>query len=133
MPMNRMAFSIFPVLLISACASAGDNESDLADSTWTFIAIDGADPASGEARLSLARDRLNANVGCNGLDGPWRVEGGRLIAGPLVQTRMHCEGPVWDQEKAIGSLLSAAPRVIVEGDFMTIEASGHSAELRRTS
>ena len=65
------------------------------------------------------------------MGGPWRVDGGRLIAGPLVQTQMYCEGPVWDQEKAVGALLAAAPRFSVGGDVMTIESSGHSAELRR--
>ena len=131
--MSRTVLSSLTFLLLSACASAGEHKSDLADSTWTFTAIDGADPVSDQARLSFEGKRLNANVGCNGMGGPWRIEGGRLIAGPFAQTQMYCEGAVWDQEKAVGALFSAAPKFKVEGDLMTIESSGHSAELRRGS
>ena len=129
--MRRAFLSTFPPLLVAACASAADHRSDLADSSWTFTTIDGDAPVSEKARLTFDGDRIGANVGCNGMGGPWRVDGGRLIAGPLVQTQMYCEGPVWDQEKAVGALLAAAPRFSVGGDVMTIESSGHSAELRR--
>ena len=111
--------------------TASDHRSDLVDSSWTFTAIDGDAPVSEKARLTFEGDRIGANVGCNGMGGPWRLEGGRLIAGPLVQTQMYCEGPVWDQEKAVGALLAAAPKFGVNGDVMTIESGGHSAELRR--
>lgn len=131
--MSRAVLNALPLMLLTACASAGEHKSDLVDSTWAFTAIDGADPVSDDARLSFEGKQLSANVGCNGMGGPWRIEGGRLIAGPLAQTRMYCDGPVWDQEKAIASLLSAAPRFSVEGDLMTIESRGHSAKLRKGS
>src|SRR5690606_15070060 len=83
--MRRALTIALPFLLLSACASAGDHGSDLADSSWEFTAIDGDTPASDKAMLTFEGDRIGANVGCNGMGGPWRLEGGRLIAGPLVQ------------------------------------------------
>ena len=65
------------------------------------------------------------------MSGAWRTEGERLIAGPLTQTEIYCEGPRWHQEKALGALLAAAPRFALEGDTLTLQSSGHSAELRR--
>lgn len=130
--MHRIATLLACCLALPACTSSGDGRSHLADSQWRFVTIDGAAPATPEkAHLRFEADHLGANVGCNGMGGPWSIEDGRLIAGPLVQTQMFCEGPVWDQERAVSALLSAAPRFIVEGDRMDLQASGHSARLER--
>lgn len=126
-----MAVPILTLAALSACSAQGDHV-DLADTTWRFIEIDGARPASSDAQLVFADDRLGADVGCNGIGGPWRVENDRLIAGPLEQQAAPCDGAVWGQEKAVGALLAAAPIFDVDGDTMTIKSSGHTAELRRT-
>jgi heat shock protein HslJ len=131
--MRRIFLALFSLSLLSACAAASEGQASLEDSTWRFVSIDGAAPVSGKARLTFEDDRLGANVGCNGMGGPWRLEGRRLIAGPLAQTQMYCEGPVWDQEKAIGALLAGAPEFSVETDRMVLKSSGHSAELQRAS
>ncbi len=129
--MRRVVLITVSVSLLSACAAAKDGQAHLANSTWRFISIDGAAPVSGKARLTFEDDRIGANVGCNGMGGPWRVEGGRLIAGPLAQTEMYCDGPVWGQEKAIGALLAGAPEVSVQPGKLVLRSSGHSAELQR--
>ncbi|OCC22672.1 hypothetical protein MB02_15605 [Croceicoccus estronivorus] len=103
----------------------------LANSSWRFISIDGAPPVSDKAHLEFREDRLGANLGCNGMGGPWRVEDERLMAGPLTQTEMYCEGPVWDQEQAIVTLLSAAPQVMVQEGKLELRSSGHSARLEQ--
>lgn len=103
----------------------------LAGSLWQFTEIDEAVPASRNARLALEEDRLGANVGCNGMGGPWRIEDGRLIAGPLVQTKMYCQGPVMEQERAVSAMLAGAPRIEVHGRKLVINSSGHSAVLER--
>lgn len=131
LPMRLTLLTVLSLTLLTACASASDNNHAFADSTWTFTSIDGAAPASEAAKLRFEDDRIGANVGCNGMGGPWRLEDGRLIAGPLVQTEMYCEGDVWGQEKAIGALLAGAPVLELEGDKLTLKSSGHTAELRR--
>jgi len=129
--MRRAVFALITLSLLSACAAAKEGQANLADSTWRFVSIDGDAPASGKAQLKFEEDRIGANVGCNGMGGPWRLEGGRLIAGPLAQTQMYCEGLVWDQEKAISALLAGAPEFSVETNRLVLKSSGHSAELRR--
>jgi heat shock protein HslJ len=131
--MRRVVPAVLSLSLLSACAAANEGQASLANSTWHFVSIDGAAPVSRKAQLTFEEDHLGANVGCNGMGGPWRLEGKRLIAGPLAQTQMYCEGPVWNQEKAIGALLAGAPEFRVETDRMVLKSSGHSAELQRAS
>ncbi len=77
--------------------------------------------------------RLGASVGCNSIGGDYRIEGNRLVAGPLMATRMFCEGPVWQQEEAVNALLSAAPQLVRSGRTMQLTSGGHTLELRQTS
>lgn len=116
--------------LLAGCATTMTGSSpSLADSEWRFTAIDGAAPA-GEATLTFRSDRLVANAGCNRMGGTWREEGGKLIVGPLMATRMFCEGKM-EQERAVSDLLDAGPDVTVSDDRMTLKSAAHSAELAR--
>lgn len=120
------------LLLLAACAASPSAASNgLAGSEWRFVTIDGAAAASSKARLHFSEDEIGANVGCNGMGGKWHMEGGRLIAGPLVQTEIYCEGSVWGQEQAVGALLVAAPEMTLSAERLVLKSSGHSAELER--
>lgn len=129
--MRRVVFIGLTLSLLSACAAANESQAGLANSTWHFVSIDGAAPVSSKAKLEFDSDSIDATVGCNGMGGAWRVESGRLIAGPLTRTEMYCNGPVWDQEKAIGALLAGAPELKVGTDTLVLKSSGHSARLQR--
>jgi len=129
--MRLIGLSVPALMLLAACAAPGESRSHLAESTWKFTTIDDTAPASAEAQISFQAGHIGANVGCNGMGGPWRIENGRLIAGPLVQTEMYCEGPVWQQEQAVSALLAAAPLFEVNDDTMVLKSSGHFAELKR--
>jgi len=129
--MRRVVFISLILSLATGCAAAKESHAGLANSTWHFVSIDGAAPVSGKAKLEFDGNAIAATVGCNGMGGAWRVESGRLIAGPLAQTEMYCDGPVWDQEKAIGALLAGAPQLEVETDTLVLKSSGHSAKLQR--
>jgi len=129
--LRRISIALLP-LLAAACAMPDESGSDLAGSQWALERIDGEAPsAPARARLSFERERLAASAGCNAIGGPWRVDGLRLIAGPLVQTEMYCEGPVWEQERALSALLAAGPVITREGDTLTLVSSGHRARLAR--
>ncbi len=130
--MVRLAHpSLLLALVAGGCIAAPTGGfSALEGSRWRFAAIDGRAPVSEKATLSFERDRLGANVGCNGMGGSWRVERGRLIAGPLISTQMWCEGRM-EQERAVSALLSSAPELTVAGTRMTLKAGGHSAQLVR--
>lgn len=118
-------------LTLGACVAPGAGSStSLSETRWRFVKIDGAAPVAPTANLEFRHDRLGANVGCNGMGGPWRIEQRRLIAGPLISTQMWCEGKM-EQEHAVGALLAAAPEVTFNAERLNLSAGGHSAELVR--
>ena len=127
----RIAVPFLALALLGCAAQTSSNT--LTSSEWRFTAIDGSAPASSEAALSFQADRLNGNVGCNRMGGPWRLEHGRLIAGPLMQTKMACEGAVGQQEQSVSALLVSAPEVTLDGDRLSLRSSGHSADFTRVS
>lgn len=115
---------------LGACMTpVGDTA--LSGSTWRFASIDGAAPVSAQTSLAFG-DRLSASAGCNSLSGPWRLEAGRVVAGPLVATRKFCAG-LMDQESAVSALLSGNPTAVVAGNQLTLSGGGHSAVLTRTN
>lgn len=118
-------------VFLAGCVAQATPADTLAPSTWRFVTIDGDAPASNEARLTLDDEKLGANVGCNSMGGPWRIEKDRLLAGPLVQTEKFCAGAISEQEKAAGALLVAAPEIEVDGRHMQLRSAGHRAELER--
>jgi heat shock protein HslJ len=95
-----------------------------------FTSIDGAAPVAPETSLAFG-ERLTANVGCNGLSGAWQLQDGRLVAGPLMATRMFCAGRM-EQEQAVSALLSGNPAVRLEGDSLTLTSTDRSAVLTRS-
>ncbi len=123
---------ILPALPLSACVAQTAPAHELTGSNWRVIAIDGeAAAAPDKARFSFESGRLSANLGCNSMSGPWRIEKTRLIAGPLMQTKMFCAGPVGEQEMAASALLVAGPAVEQDGKRLTLRSSGHSVVLER--
>jgi len=116
---------------LSSCVAAPAGGSFPLDGTrWHFAAIDGAAPVTDAAVLTFRAGRIAANVSCNGMGGSWRIEHGRLIAGPLISTQMWCEGKM-EQERAVSALLSGSPEVRMGGGRMSLKSGGHSAELVR--
>jgi heat shock protein HslJ len=127
----RRVISLLAVVL-AGCAAQATPADGLAPSTWRFVSIDGQAPASQLAKLTLGEEKLGANLGCNNMGGPWRIEKDRLVAGPLVQTEKACAGATGTQEQAAGALLVAAPEIRIDGRRMELRSFGHSAELERT-
>ncbi|MPS70658.1 MAG: META domain-containing protein [Novosphingobium sp.] len=115
---------------LTACSIQGE-DSPLARTSWRFALIDGQRPESNDARLTFEGSKVGVLVGCNRMDGPWRIDEERLIAGPLTLTETTCTIPAWDQEKAVNALLVATPRFAIDGNHMILQSSGHTAELVR--
>lgn len=128
--MRSVLALIVASVTLGGCATAPSGGEGLSGTHWAIVRIDGAAPvAPAKAAMRFDEDRLGANVGCNGIGGEYRVEGGRLIAGPLMATRMFCEGPVWQQEEAVNALLSAAPEISRRGRSMRLTSGGHALDL----
>ena len=130
--MRKLAIAVTPLALLAGCmtTTSAAPAPPLAGTEWRFTAIDGAPPTS-EATLAFQAERLSAYAGCNRMAGSWRSEGGRLIAGPLMATKMFCDGRM-DQERAVGELLDAGPELTASGERMTLRSAAHTAELERT-
>lgn len=129
--MRQVFLPLASLALLASCTTteAGPSGPKLGDSEWRFTAIDGSPPV-GEATLSFQGERLSANAGCNRMGGTWRNEGGKLVAGPLMSTKMFCEGKM-DQERSVSELLGSSPDLSVGADRMTLKTTAHSAELVR--
>lgn len=131
---SNLALIAVSASLLAGCATAPSGSAGLAGTNWTILRVDGAEPVVPEkASLKFEDERLSANVGCNGIGGDYRVDGVRLIAGPLMATRMFCEGPVWQQEEAVNALLSAAPEIERRGRTMRLVSGGHALDLELTA
>lgn len=122
------------MLALSACAttqSATSASPALGDTAWRFVELDGKPLANPAAKLTFARDSLSANLGCNTMFGPWRMDKQRLITGTLAQTNMYCFGEAMQHDGQLGALFAETPNVTITGDTLTLQAGEHSARLQR--
>ena len=117
--------------LLAACATAGASTAQIEGSKWTFAQIDGAAPVSGQTSLEIKSGQIDAYLGCNGMGSNLTIAGEKLNVGPIISTRMFCDG-VMEQEHAVGRLLAASPRFKVVDGKLVLQGGGHSAVLQRT-
>jgi heat shock protein HslJ len=61
--------------------------------------------------LTFADGTLTGSAGCNTLRGTYRIDGDRLIAGPIAITRMLCPPPLMVQERDLLRVFSAPLRI----------------------
>lgn len=101
---------------------------DLAGTRWKLTAIDGRALARPErATLRFEAGRLSASAGCNGLGGNYRVDDNRLIAGPLMGTKMACERQIMRDEQALSNTLSSRPAIRhLSGGRLLLTSGKHS-------
>jgi heat shock protein HslJ len=124
----RKTFALITFALLAACTTAGAAGPDSLAGKWRFVAIDGQKPVSSKAELNIDKNRIGANVGCNGLGGDLQITAGKLVVGGVVSTMMYCEG-VMDQESAVSELLSADPEYRIDNGRLVLRSGAHSAEL----
>ena len=127
--MLRLGFPL--ALALSGCVAANGAISALSGSSWRLTALDGRTMIRDGGTMSFDGNAMSASAGCNRMGGPYRVESGRLIAGPLHQTEMYCEGEVMTHEQALSALLAGAPKLTVAANRLSLVSQGHKAELQR--
>jgi heat shock protein HslJ len=77
--------------------------------TYLSTAIAGADLVPGtRIRLSFQDGTLGASAGCNSMGGAYRLEGDRLVVGPMSMTEMGCEEPLMQQDAWLAAFLGGA-------------------------
>ena len=79
------------------------------EGNWRIESIEGR-PVRGPrpATIAFNGNRISGHSGCNGFGGSFRFDHGRLIAGPMISTKMACPGPAMAQEQALMRLLRSA-------------------------
>ena len=117
---------------LRGCGGAVLPPEDLAGTRWIIRRIDGravTGPPERPAELAFADGRIAVGTGCNRMGGSYRVEGARLVTGPLASTRMACPQPMMGQEDALGALFAAGAtlRFTPEGALL-LSGGGHSVE-----
>lgn len=128
--MRQVAFLLLSLACLAGC-SQNTERSHLSETSWRFDRIDGERPVYAASGITFENGQIGIEVGCRSLDGPWRMDADRLVAGPLAQTETACAAPSWHQGTAVNSLLVATPRIAVEGNRMILQSRGHTAELVR--
>lgn len=128
--MRRLALLLLCPAFLAGCSESG-NRSHLAETIWRFDRIDGERPMSEASHITFDGSQIGIQVGCNHLGGPWRMDADRLVAGPLDQRESGCANAFWHQDNAVNALVVATPRLAVDGNRMTLQSSGHTAELVR--
>jgi heat shock protein HslJ len=78
-------------------ASAADDQSLIGTWTWKELIHEGGEihtPHNADAfTLTFdANGHVQGTTDCNGLSGTYTLENGMLTVGPVIQTRMYCEG-----------------------------------------
>ncbi|MEO0031970.1 MAG: hypothetical protein RIS94_1728 [Pseudomonadota bacterium] len=126
----KVAFALPLLAALTACATPASHGGGLAHTRWQIVSIDGQ-PASapGRARLAFDDARLFASAGCNGLGSDYRIDGDRLIVGPVISTQMYCEG-LMDQERALATLFASAPQITRNAGNLRIASAGHTLEAK---
>ncbi|QZH75133.1 MAG: META domain-containing protein [Erythrobacter sp.] len=131
--MIRTAPLLALALAAAACTTTGGGPAvdrlAMTPGQWSIRSIDGIAAADG-AQLSFADGRVSATAGCNRLAGDYRIEGDRVISGPLVATRMYCEGRM-EQERALSALLEGGAEMSFLGEMLTLRGTSHSLEAMR--
>lgn len=82
-------------------------------------------------RLEFAAGRLHASAGCNGLGSVVSLEHGQLKTGAMMSTLMACTPPLEQRERSLSQLLSAQPRLVLQGNRLQLQAGSDQLEFQR--
>jgi heat shock protein HslJ len=111
------------VLIAAAPAMAGDLSDLLRGGVWRMEGSADAPNLSFEDA-----ERVGGDTGCNRFGGGYRIEAGRIIAPALVSTKRACLDPAANAlEQRFTALLTAGPRIVLEGDRLMLEAPDGAA------
>jgi len=101
------------------------------DGSWRAVNSVGAPKeVVGEVRLRFEGGRLVVETGCNAGRGTVEVDDSRLVAGPMMSTKMGCEAPLLEQEAWLFAMVDAGPRVELSGPYLYVSWTDASGEDR---
>jgi heat shock protein HslJ len=107
-----------------ANGSFANPATDLANTNWSRVSINGQAPIAGRALTVSFQSggQLTGDSGCNGYGGHYRLNGSTIAVDQLVSTLRACaEQPLNDQEAAFQKALAAATQFSLQGDRLTLK------------
>jgi heat shock protein HslJ len=132
---GRLLFSILSLAFLAttaACAPSGSASPAagapssvvaLEDTDWKLTEIGGralmASPKERPPWMRLVSDgkRVHGSGGCNRMSGSYTVDGANLRFGPIISTKMACEGGM-EHEQAFFDALSRTTSYRIEGKHL---------------
>ncbi len=78
-----------------------EGQASAIDGNWRVERVLGAPVVRGASvTIAFTGERVSGNTGCNSFNGTFRMERGRVTAGPLMTTRRACAGRAAQQQEA---------------------------------
>ncbi|MFD3547246.1 META domain-containing protein [Streptomyces sp. NPDC058655] len=106
-------------------------DAPLTATQWTVDSLTSGDSvssvpaeAAGRARFTLAPDATaSGSLGCNRFSATAAVDGSTVSFGPLTTTRLACEGPAGEVERALTELFGSGPLTArIQGGSLVLTA-----------
>lgn len=89
------------------------------DGSWRAVnSVGSPQEVVGEVRLRFEGGRIVVETGCNAARGTVEVVESRLVAGPMMSTRMGCESALMEQESWLVAMVSSRPLLERSGPYL---------------
>ncbi|GAB1470439.1 hypothetical protein MASR2M66_13160 [Chloroflexota bacterium] len=125
--MKKLAIGLLVLFVLAACAG---KPSASVQGEWELVSYNQT-PAASDADTSInfgSDGNLNANVGCNVLNGDYNVDGDAITFGAIASTKMLCQGAVGEQELGTLAVFQGSGNFLIDGNTLTItSADGNSS------
>lgn len=101
---------------------AGCSKAQDITGAWSAVEI-GGNPARGPT-IAFENERVSGSGGCNRISGPATISGSDIKLGPLISTRMFCEGKMEIEEAFIAALETAKTFELSTEELILKDAAG---------
>lgn len=119
---RRALFRVVAATAIAGALTACSSQAEDISGAWSAIEVAGK-PVRGPS-LTLEDGRLSGTGGCNRISGPAIMTDADVKIGPLISTRMFCEGKMETEQAFIAALESAKSFDLVEGTMRLKDVAG---------
>jgi heat shock protein HslJ len=109
-------------LALGVCAPAfADDDDGPLTASWIAVELNGK-PVEG-LTLDYTTDKVSGTGGCNRFNGPIIIEDDAVQIGPLVSTKMMCEGKA-EVESQYFAALEAARSFVLDNGMLVLKGDG---------
>jgi heat shock protein HslJ len=121
--MKRMMACFVTALALGVCAPAlADDDDGPLTASWTAVELNGK-PVDG-LTLDYTTDKVSGTGGCNRFNGPIAIEDDAIQIGPLVATKMMCEGKIEIESQYFAALEAARSFALDNGRLLLKDDGG---------